>query len=683
MKNYTFSLFSIVVLIITFAATSARTADIVPRCKDPLPTIEDIAKAKSERKLWEGNQLGIIKDTPPTPWTPMVTNDVRVSCYGREYDFTDSLFPRQIHNQDFDILSRPITLNMKINGKEAMATKIAVKVQEQDKIHSLLIAHTDFDGVVAEVKNLVEFDGMLKITIRLVPQKKGLSLDRLFFDIPMKKEHSLLYNWKGFSMDPSESNAGRLPAEGLLGGFHGMVWLGDYERGLCWFAESAKNWHNTFPSAQIQVKNTEKENIIRINLVDSAMPLDTPLEIEFGIQATPVKPYPRSLREWSFTLNTWWAKGFVYPEPQLLEKGYSPKWYPITQDNVQPHNKNMRLLWSAIGPYAKCFSSGKVNSDYYVYYDEWKADPDEKIETTFPSDQWMGAVAFGWVCPRSSFADYYVWKIGKVIKNYNLKGLYTDGVCSECRNPAHGCGYVVADGNRKPEDRIFASREVMKRVYTLLREQSPEQTYWMNSANSIMPPLYAFNDFYLNGEYCNGGRMKVMDMYSKVLSPERIAAEYMGSQWGVAQYMLIMLSDDNAILPGPQRDLLALIMPHDVQGLGVSTATSILRRFNAGDAQFVGYWKKDKAVTCRDSEILVSYYQHDNKSKVLVIVSNLTDQVKETEMTVDSIKLFPTANNVAVKDFETGRNLTVNPPRGTISLVIKKHNLRILEVIPL
>ena len=681
MKEYSFS-FASMVLILIFFAVSAWAEDIVPRCKDPIPTAEEIAKVKSERKLWEGNTIGMIKDVPPPPWTPVVTEGVRVSCYGREYDFTDSLFPRQIHSRDSDILSRPICLGIKINGKKTEISNAAVKVTENDKIHALISGSAEFEGALVEVENLVEFDGMVKMKIKITAQKKGLSLDRLFFEIPMKKEHSLLYNWKGDSMDPAVSNAGKIPVDGLLGGFHGMVWLGDYERGLCWFAESTKNWYSTFPSAQIQVKNTEKENIIRINLVDSTLMLEKPLEIEFGIQATPVKPYPRSLREWAFTLNTWWAKGFAYPEAQPLEEGYSQKWFPITREKAQPGNKNMQLLWFACGIQPKCFCSGKVNTDYYVYYDEWKTNPAEKVETSFPHNVWNGAVYYTDVCQHSSFSDYYLWKIEKVIKDYGLKGIYTDGVCSGCKNPAHPCGYIDRDGNRKPEAQIFAARELLKRIYVLLREQSPEQTYWMNSSNSILPPIYAFNDLYLNGEYCNAGRMKVTDYYSKVLSPDRIAAEYMGSQWGVAQYMLSMLTGDYAKLPGPQRDLLALIMPHDVQAMG-SAATFLLRKFNAADATFIGYWKKDKALNCNDPDILVSYYQHDNKSKVLVIASNLTDQIKEMEITVDSAKLFPKASHVALKDFENGRNMAVNPSDGSISLVIKKHNLRILEVTPL
>ena len=649
---------------------------------DPMPTSVEVAKVKLERKLWEGNSIGLIKDMPPPPWTPMVTEGASIACYGREYDFTGSLFPRQIYSQGAEILSRPICLGIKINGKKTEVSSAAVSVREKDKIHALVSGGVEFEGALVEVKNLVEFDGMVKATIRIRTQKKGLSLDGLYFEIPVKKEHSVLYNWKGDSMDPSVSNAGKITADGLLGDFHHMVWLGDYERGLCWFAESTKNWHNMFPEARIQVKNTDKENIIRINLVDSSLSLDKPLEIVFGFQATPVKPYPRSMREWQFNLNHVWSKGFAYPEPQPLEDGYSSKWFPITKEKVQPVNKSMQLLWFASAIQPKCFLSGKINPDYYVYYDEWKTNPDEKIETNFPPNVWQGAVYYTDVCQNSSFRDYYMWKAQKVIKDYGLKGIYTDGVCSGCKNPMHPCGYMDRDGNISYETKIFAARELSKRIYLLLREQSPEQTYWMNSANSILPPIYAFNDLYLNGEYCNAGRMKVTDYYSKVLSPDRIAAEYMGSQWGVAQYMLVMLSGEYAKLPGPQRDLLALIMPHDVQAMG-AVATSMLRKFNAGDSQFTGYWKKDKFIGCGDAEILVSYYQHDNKNKVLAILSNLSDKIKDTEMIVNSVKLFQKYSRVVVKDFESGRDMIVNPSNGNIPIVIKKHNLRILEITPL
>ena len=86
--------------------------------------------------------------------------------------------------------------------------------------------------------------------------------------------------------------------------FKALLWLGNEERGLGWYAESDRCWQPEDPEKAIELVRDGKQLILRVRLLDSqpktwtADPADgvyayQPVTFRFGLQATPVKPFPK------------------------------------------------------------------------------------------------------------------------------------------------------------------------------------------------------------------------------------------------------------------------------------------------------------------------------------------------------------------------------------------------------
>ena len=79
-----------------------------------------------DRAVWENNRLGITDKVPP-PWTPMTVNGKRVRCWGRSYDYSESLFPKGVESQGKEILAGPNILTATIQGKEILVQKAEIQ----------------------------------------------------------------------------------------------------------------------------------------------------------------------------------------------------------------------------------------------------------------------------------------------------------------------------------------------------------------------------------------------------------------------------------------------------------------------------------------------------------------------------------------------------------------------------
>ena len=86
--------------------------------------------------------------------------------------------------------------------------------------------------------------------------------------------------------------------------FKALLWLGNEERGLGWFAENNKNWQPAQPNDAMELVHKGDTLILRVRLLDShpecwsadpesGMYSYKPITFGFGLHATPVKPFPK------------------------------------------------------------------------------------------------------------------------------------------------------------------------------------------------------------------------------------------------------------------------------------------------------------------------------------------------------------------------------------------------------
>jgi hypothetical protein len=284
----------------------------------------------------------------PQPWKPIKAGGKSVSFLMGDYELTDLALPSQVNVRSIyeekrvPLLSGPIALKGKINGKEIVWAKAKSKLTSKKDEAVVYESETGFEGLTVHAKTEFEFDGMGKLTLTLRPshvaqtsesavsptslsagimnsqasvetadaqqvgkpaiQQTGMSalpgapsIDHLCLEFPLTKEFSTLY-LRGPAVDAMKTfmAAGAVPKEGIRHEFVHSVWLGNEERGFRWFSENMRGWHvgKTFRDSAIEVVASETGTILRLNFFkdDKPFQITQEREIVLGYMFTPNKP---------------------------------------------------------------------------------------------------------------------------------------------------------------------------------------------------------------------------------------------------------------------------------------------------------------------------------------------------------------------------------------------------------
>jgi hypothetical protein len=238
------------------------------------------AQPSADKPPWLGCQEGLLaEDEVPWPWTPLQVEGNTVKCWGREYRFADTGLPEQIASAGREMLAGPIRL-VGSEGEPSRALRVTGAR-----------AHADVKGSTAS--GWVEYDGVVSMDVSVPPPAQGAT-----FEIPLKPEQAKYFHfWPGGW--GTVYNSGAIPAEGMKIPFKPWVWIGDEERGLAWFCESDKGWDPLDRQDCIEIAREGAAVVLRIHLrTPDAEPLAEPITYTFGLQATPVKPWPKDYHSW-------------------------------------------------------------------------------------------------------------------------------------------------------------------------------------------------------------------------------------------------------------------------------------------------------------------------------------------------------------------------------------------------
>jgi|GEM_PF-3532209 len=462
----------------------------------PLRTLS--SPYKHQRFAFEGNQLGV-SGRVLYPWTPIKVDagEKTLSVWNRRYRLSPNGFPEQITTQGAEILSGPIRIVERQGNLSTPLTGDHLEITETGEAKVTARAHARGKEVEAEIRVLAEYDGMLKYEVTL-NGKKGERLDALDLIIPLKEEHAGFLHATGDGCRSNYSHA--LPeGSGVVWDSRRIVnwvmpvqwlpylWLGDTERGLCWWADSAEGW--TLPrSADQPVVRIEREK----GRVQAVLPLITPgatvlwkdevpRRIVFALEATPVRPRPAWARD--IGLNdakithqkgprfTWlgsahWATYGEAPTP------YSFAYLrPVSENAAEELRKRARQSEKEgrdLLLYTDMRSRALVGEEEKAFAWEWNPSQEEPMVETIRNARHYQGIP---VNATPSRIEYDLWCLNKLM-DLGARAFYFDEVQAEGQiNPIAGLGYRDEDGRWMPTMRLFAYRELWKRLYTLMQDR--------------------------------------------------------------------------------------------------------------------------------------------------------------------------------------------------------------------
>lgn len=636
------------------------------------------------------------------PWTPVTIQQrddtVIVGVWGREYRFSKQPLPSQITTAGVELLAQPMRLVAFGEKGELPWWQSGCEFWERTDEQVTLIGWQACDAVLANFIVRVEFDGLIRIDLTLAnpPPPRKPTLQRLWLEIPLRKERaSLFHYWPG--RWGSAENSGAVPSDGIMLPFKPIVWLGWEEGGLTWCAESDRGWQAAEGGRAIEIVPEGNATVLRVHLLDMP-PQKLPISFTFGIQATPVKPLPKDFHEWRICHGAFYGM-----EKQPLTEGgketaldkaawlgvktlvFHEQWTPIQNYWRTNREAELRQLVAA------CHQQGIKLLLYFGYElstlaPEWSALADQVLVKT-PA----GGLAGGYfrqplqydhiVCLRSQWAERLLEGIVSATERYMFDGVYLDGTIEPfgCANEAHGCGYRTADGRLRETYPIFAVRNFMRRLYEALHPQGK----LINAHQSTYcgTPTLAFVDSYWDGEQFGGGELAGDPMQRLPLASFR--AEFMGKNFGVPCEFLVYERPPDWTVD----HALAFTLLHDVRvrplGFGamlekLSAIWNAMTRFGVSDAEWHPYWHIGELCQVEPESVKVSGYKRVVNGQVrwLLVVSNLSAKESVTAKVQLTKKALPRV--IGATDALTGERLPI--AGDLITLPLSPMRMRLVEV---
>lgn len=603
---------------------------------------EEVADKAPPRLLppWANSPAGRFDGVLP-PWTPVEASEKTIHVWGRSYGFGTLPFPASVVSRGREILAYPITFKAILSGKSVEWQTAGFEMQSHSPARIIMSVRASAEGLRCEGTVLVEYDGMIRCDIRLLSEQPGLVLDELALEIPLRPEHAkYLHYWPG--RWGSAANSRAVPEEGFQSAFTPFFWLGDEWRGFACFAESDRNIFGVDSEKVIEVHRRNDAVVLSVHLVGKAHTLADPLDYTFGFQATPVKPTKPDA--WDYRISHMGNYGIEDNPPgtldQLAKLGvkticFHEHWTDIQNYPKTTHGEKLRKLVKA------CHEKGIQLLLYHGYEmstiaPEWDQYHEECLVFSRAGGYKRKPEQTAYiVCYRSHWQDFLCDGIDKLMDEYGIDGVYLDGTSEPwgCRNQKHGCGYVKPDGSIGVTYPIFAVRDTMRRIYTIVKKHNPHGQVNVHQSTCMVTPTLAFATSYWDGEQLQS--VKRPESPLTLLPLDTFRAEFMGHNWGIPAELLWYGS-------GPftrkEAELLGLlhdvpVRPNTLQDVAVfSKIWHTFDDFGRDQADWLPYWENQHFVEAHPETVKVSLYNRPGRG-LIAVVANIGGEPAHAEVT--------------------------------------------------
>jgi len=649
-----------------------------------------------EKPSWMGNNIGISETVPP-PWLPVKVSGNRVEVTEREYVIGNNGLPVSVKALGKEILAGPAVLKAVVNGEEVKWRFATLKKTEQKEGEVRWEISGTGGPLTLSGKLRMEFDGFALWEVK-ISGAGAVTVDSLTLEFPINKDRALYA--RGLSRIPSPrvcsaslyedvfTEDSTRKEEEIVGGaqwrysrkgwlwndiFFSDIWVGDDERGFSLMSESDENVKS---KKYLEIIPDGKKTVLRINLISGKTRLNKPLAYQYIYQATPVKPKPKNPKIWH---SNYGAGGWPPPEGMLDRVGITLYAYGDLAQVSYPELKNpastarkartVHAGGSKIVPYFATSGASIDTPEFKLFGKEWEVLPRRNA--------FGGAVRI--VSAQSSYTDFILYALKKIVEEFGLDGLYLDvsGAVVDA-NPSHGAGYrKEGESQRRPTVSYLATRELYKRMYTYLHTGGRDGVIF----NHQMPPaLYAgFVDLTVEGESWGG---EAKNRYTR-LTPDMFRAKEMKIQYGTPylwyDFFRVRISRKDG--PTSLSESMAVTLPFNVLpsvgGPEVFPYWDVTDQWWPG-AEFIPYWSKKKAASTDNKLVLASVYLKPEEKKAMLVVANWNYNPVQTEVTLDFNRLGIDPGKAQVVDAMNGK--PVERSGDKLNLKIPKRDLKLLII---
>lgn len=566
------------------------------------------------------------------------------TMWGRQYQWQQGeLFPVAISSQNSALLNGPVTL--RADGQPLPGAELKVGLTADHRAELITAGQSGFGSVRSE--SWIEYDG---VEFNKVSFKAARTLDKVTLMIPIKPEIARFLH-----TSDSYTWGSRL-TEKLRNGtrdfrYYPVVWLGNEEKGLAFFAESRHDW-KTKAEKVCAIVQSDDQTYLEIRLADAMKPGEV-LNFEFGLLASPVKPLPEN-----YPLNTFHSAlvaGMNRPNDPLYTLNFqsnniSRAWDTCWDEWIPQSVEKVARFNGVVIPYQMNSMLSDEYPEVRAFKDDWTIVPEVVLDYT-RNDQKHNIY---WMCPTTDASKFFISKFKTMLKRYKIGGIYFDfGIIPVCDNRAHGCF------ERSP---LLAEREFYRRIALCQLDAGiKEPVTILHNTDSVQLPAMTFATHLFNGENLRQHSSSILHNGKDLLDTYDItpfASELSSLPFGLTNS--VYHAQDN-LLPqfggtgeDPElykfrltRAVMAGTLVHNtmpsISRLHYGIFDKVLRAYKAFDVprtEFLGYWKHPAKVR-KGNDIYVSVYKHKRENKILAVISHIgkPHDNQEVEIEFDAAKL--------------------------------------------
>lgn len=684
-----------------------------------------------ERKVfeWEHKNLGTGRKVYP-PFTPIKVRGRKIYTVMKEYTMNGIGLLSSVKTVDQEkvakkeILKGDIVYKAKINGKNYKTGKGRIKFLKKDD--DLVIAESKFN--IGELHcisySTVEYDGLLKVNLRILPC--GKLVEKLLLEIPVdekigKMMHAMadgirypiltdyIPQGKGVVWD-----ATKIVPSGFVKNFCTYIFIGNPRRGICWFAENDKGWSWDPEKPNMQIIRENGTVKLQITFVNKPTRIEKPQTITFGILAAPVKPYLPGWRHRWFTekfsiLGTdinWFALGdcgSVYPAGKdmylwemlkegnkrqlteeeinsVIERGkkyFEPYGKEVVEKFIRHVRHNLRARYGKKMVFYYNRASYAKAEEFQTFMDEWCLND----YNPYRGSKNIHEIK---IVPTDSYIDHALYWYKKSFEIAGNKGVYWDNYFFvPSYNTMMTSAYKKEDGSIMPSTGLWGLRELVKRTFIMMNELGMEPITMVHMTSTQILPLYSFATVQYDWEW----------KYSQGDVQNRFPRKYilLVSTGELAGTWPVLLGDHGKLADDPwtQKTFIGVSLIHDLLG-PVSTwnpklkllwekyRVPFLEMAKNKDMIAYRYWDDRKQpIYSKNSDLPTIVYSIPGEKAVFGITS-YSEKDENAVVLIDQ-KLLG-FKKYKVIDVDDGKEVKIQ--NNKIKFLIKKHDLKVFYVLP-
>jgi hypothetical protein len=685
-----------------------------------------------------------------------------------------------------ELLAGPMELAATVGGQRLAWKSSALKVESKRPSEIVFVSHNEAGGLTLKARTTVEFDGMIRVDLSLgmnktglintplqrgdsgrahgtnrfsgfasgeqtvktvgirtrsdnTPLKRGVNeseapdiakaikLDKLDLVIPYRQEVAELMSTYRKAHGPgalTQRHLGKVPTEPWKYSVFFTHFIGNNEVGLEWFCDDMRGWRVQKGDEAVEiVRDGDRVNLI-FHLVDHPVTLDMPVEITFGLIATPTKPVPMGWEKLRIEqhlgpppvpgefiteagrdatqadTDAWIRRQqFADVRANLI---FDPAWsgvpwlhYPLDLSTAHGRRAKREIEIAHAAGQKFCVHGGWYCIATRV--PEWPRWGHEMVAQ--PAGNSGGVVTepnFN-ACYNSPFTSFLVANFAANARLVGIDGVRFDTIAPQvdCNSLAHGCGWYDEAGKLRPSNNIFATREFFKRIYRVFHGgvRKDGLVYFPLAG----PPINAIDSF-VDVHEIGEGSFEHARTLKTGYPQDDVRVRHTGTAYG-----FITSSNLKGAHLHPNKRIAALFVAGAnprVGGAGMPNYYSVgyeklyglnnnvVRIWDAWKWIDVGhtalwkpYWKnKDTiAVTAGNAETYASYYVQPGKRVLLIVANYELDALQDVRVTLDLPKLgFPSNAALFAEDAITQEPVTMT--RGALTFDIYGERYRMIKI---